>query len=144
MSELEENYISTRVDEQILWYGKRANINKLLNNISKTLIILISASIPLISGIDFPQAKEKNILLGSLGAIISILSGLGGLFKFQEKWTEYRTTSEELKHEKNLFKNLVSPYDDKEKDAFKQLVARVESMISKEHSDWKGFFEKKT
>jgi len=79
--------------------------------------------------------------LGISGAIVAILSGLVSLFKFQEKWTNYRTTSETLKHEKYMFLTKTSPYH--EQDSLSTLVYRVESIISRENSDWNSFFNKK-
>jgi hypothetical protein len=103
-------------------------------------VILFSASIPLIAGIDF-VSNYKNIILGVLGTMIALLSGLSGLLKFQEKWSEYRTTSETLKHEKMLFVTNTGPYDN-ESEPFKLLVTRIENLISKEHSAWSQYINK--
>lgn len=99
----EQEYIKARIDDQIKWYSEKASTNKLYNHWTKGLIILFSATIPLIAGLEF-CSTIKNITVGILGSLIAILSGLSGLLKFQEKWSEYRTTSETLKHEKYYFK----------------------------------------
>lgn len=99
----EQEYISKRIDNQIAWYSSRASINKRLNHWFKGSIIVFSSAIPLVAGIEM-FSQTKNILLAILGSLISIFSGVSGLLKFQEKWTEYRTTSETLKHEKFYFK----------------------------------------
>lgn len=136
----EQEYIKTRVDDQIAWYGKRASVNKMLNHWTKGLIIVFSATIPLVAGLDFCSTL-KNIILGVLGSLIAILSGLSGLLKFQEKWTEYRTTAETLKHEKILFQTLTGPYSE-ETTPFKLLVTRIENLVSKEHSAWSQYINK--
>lgn len=133
----DSEYIQTRLDHQIDWYSNKASKNKLYNNWSKGLIIFFSATIPLISGIDFAEIP-KNITLGLLGTMIAILSGLSGFLKFQEKWSEYRTTSETLKHEKMLYQTQTGPYDN-ETNPFKLLVTRVENLISKENSAWSQY-----
>lgn len=136
----EQDYIKTRIDDQITWYSNKASTNKLLNHWSKGLIIVFSATIPLVAGLDFPSLF-KNVLLGILGSLIAILSGLSGLLKFQEKWSEYRTTSETLKHEKILFQTKTGPYSEEE-EPFKILVTRIENLVSKEHSAWSQYINK--
>ena len=137
----EEEYIKERLDDQIKWYSKKATKNKLLNHWFKVLIIIFSATIPFIVGIDFIETL-KNIILGGIGVVITILSGLSGLLKFQEKWIEYRTTSETLKHEKYLFQAKAIPYSE-EKESYKLLVTRIEDMISREHSMWGQYINNK-
>jgi hypothetical protein len=51
-----------------------------------------------------------------------------------EKWIEYRTTTETLKHEKYLYFTNSLPYAND--DTFVLLVERVERLISKENSRW--------
>ena len=136
----ESDYIKNRLDDQISWYSRKASTNKAFHHWTKGLIIFFSAIIPLVAGIEF-QHLIKNIILGILGSFIAILSGLSGLLKFQEKWTEYRTTSETLKHEKILFQTRTGPYDE-ESDSFKLLVTRIENLVSKEHSAWSQYINK--
>lgn len=136
-----EDYIKDRLQDQIDWYSKKSTTNKNYNYILKTATLIISTSIPFISGISTLEDNAVRIILGILGAIVAILTGLVSLFKFQEKWTNYRTTSETLKHEKYLYLTKTFPYD--EQDAFATLVSRVESIISRENSDWNSFFSKK-
>lgn len=136
----EEDYIRERVDDQIKWYSEKATINKHFHHWTKGIIILFSAAIPFVAGIEFYNVI-KNIILGGLGSLIAILSGLSGLLKFQEKWTEYRTTSETLKHEKILFQTKTGPYCN-EKEPFKLMVTRVENLVSKEHSAWSQYINK--
>jgi hypothetical protein len=136
----ESDYIKTRIEDQIKWYSNKADINKQLNNWTKVLIIIFSCAIPFIAGLDF-NPTIKNILLGILGLLIAIFSGISGVLKFQEKWTEYRTTSETLKHEKILFQTRTGPYSEA-LDPFKELVTRIENLVSKEHSAWSQYINK--
>jgi len=136
-----EEYVVDRLQEQIDWYSKKSTTNKKYNYFLKSSILIISTSIPVISGfITLPEDKVR-LILGCLGAIVAILTGLVSLFKFQEKWTNYRTTSETLKHEKFLFLTKTPPY--KEEDSFSILVNKVESIISRENTDWNSFINKK-
>lgn len=135
----EQEYIKARIDDQIKWYSEKASTNKLYNHWTKGLIILFSATIPLIAGLEF-CSTIKNITVGILGSLIAILSGLSGLLKFQEKWSEYRTTSETLKHE-NIISNKTGPYSE-DSNPFKLLVTRTENLVSKEHSAWSQYINK--
>ncbi len=81
----EEEYLKKRLDDQIEWYSVKASTNKQLHNWSKILIIIFSASIPLIAGFEICDTY-KNFFLGLLGTLIAIISGISGLLKFQEKW----------------------------------------------------------
>lgn len=130
----EKEYIKLRIDDQIKWYSDKAKANKCLYNWTKIAIIVFSAIIPLIAGLSFVDSA-KDIILGLLGTIIAIIAGISGLLKFQEKWTEYRATSETLKHEKMLFLTKTTPYNKKD-ESFEILVTTVENLISKEHTAW--------
>lgn len=138
----EQEYIKTRIDDQINWYSDKATTNKIWNHCTKGLIIVFSALIPLIAGLDY-YPTIKNIVLGILGSLITILSGLSGFLKLQEKWTEYRTTSETLKHEKFLFQTKTGPYNT-EPEPFNLLVIRTENLVSKEHSIWSKYINKQS
>lgn len=137
---IEEQYLKERIDDQIKWYSEKADTNKNLNHITKSLIIVFSALIPFVAGLEFNNGY-KNVILGIAGVLISILSGISGLLKFQEKWTEYRTTSETLKHEKILFQTKTGPYNN-ETESFKLLVTRIENLVSMEHSAWSQYINK--
>lgn len=136
----ESEYLSNRLDDQITWYSKKASKNKYFHLWSKGLVIFLSSLIPLLAGISI-DILPKDILLGTIGFIIAVLAGLSGLLKFQEKWSEYRTTSETLKHEKMLYETQTGPYDAID-EPFKLLVTRVENLISKENSAWSQYINK--
>ena len=133
----EEDYLKTRIDDQINWYNAKAATNKKLHYSTKSLIIIISSFIPLMAGIEM-ESQFKNILLGLLGTCIAILTGLTALIKFQEKWLEYRTTSESMIQEKFLFQTLTGPYDN-QSEPFKILVNRIENILSNEHVSWSQY-----
>jgi len=139
----EEEYLKTRLDDQINWYNKKAKTNKILTQWSKSLVILFSASIPLMAGFDFLNNPSKNITLGVLGSLISIISGISGILKFQDKWTEYRNSAEILMHEKMLFQTSSSPFD-KQDQPFGFFVNRIENILSNEQNSWNKYINKDT
>ena len=137
----EQEYLKDRVDEQINWYSNKSSTNKTFHLWSKGLIIVFAALIPFASGFLKPDTSWLNYIIATLGMLTAILTGLSALLKFQEKWTEYRTTSETLKHEKFLFVTKAGPYDNEE-ESFKLFVSRIENLISKENSAWSQYINK--
>ncbi|MBI3660542.1 DUF4231 domain-containing protein [Candidatus Acetothermia bacterium] len=71
----------------------------------------------------------------TLGVLIVVLEGLQSLNQFQHNWTTYRSTCEELKHEKFLWLAKAGPYANA-RNADALLAERVESLISREHTKW--------
>lgn len=133
----EQTYIEERLESQIQWFDQKSIINKRWYRRCQ-LTQLIAASLITLSGIFIGESfLHLRYLIPFLGAVIAIISGVLGLYKFQENWIQYRTTSETLKHEKYLFLTRSEPYSGK--DSLKLLVERVEGMISKENTNWSQY-----
>ena len=96
----------------------------------RVIEISAAAAIPFLTGFIKDETDPLKIVIGLLGLIVVIITGIVTLYKFQENWIEYRTTSETLKHEKFLYITTSEPYNVEEK--FHLLVQRVENLISKE------------
>ena len=103
-------------------------------------MILSGITIPFLSGYVTTESITLKIIVGVLGLIIAAISAINGLFKFQENWITYRTTCESLKHEKYLFLAKAEPYDID--DPYPLLVKRVETLISKENTEWAKYIKK--
>ena len=103
----------------------------------KLLEIVSAVLIPFIAGM-FTITPYSAWIIGILGIVVAVAAGADSLCKFQENWIQYRTTSETLTHEKYLYLTKSAHYSDfsKEEDAFINLVKRVESLISKENTQW--------
>jgi hypothetical protein len=137
----ESTYIKERLEEQIKWYSNSSAINKRFYMSFKITEIILAAIIPFLSGIidDFPFLKY---VIGIIGILIAILGALQIINKYQEKWISYRTTSETLKHEKFLYTTQSGFYNKINENAFSDFVIRVESLISKENTDWNNMIAK--
>jgi hypothetical protein len=132
----EEEYISSRVDDQIGWYDKKSQKAQFWFKWLRGIEILSAAAIPIIAG--FAQEPfPVTLVVSLLGALIAVISSAVSLNQFQENWTEYRTTCESIKHEKFLFLTKAQPYH--EEEPFRLFVQRVESLISKENSAWSQY-----
>ncbi len=132
----EQEYIKERLDDQIQWYGRKSRWNKKCYKRFRVIEILAAATIPFLSGY-VTEVFIMKYIVGVLGVIIAIISGVIALYRFQENWTEFRTTAESLKHEKYLY--LTGAEDYANENPFGLLVERVETLISKEHTRWSEY-----
>jgi len=133
----EQDYIKSRLKNQQEWYSNASKKNKLWFYWLKSIELIGAISIP------FLVNYCENLTIGLIGVIVAIVAGLIGLFKFQEKWTKYRTTAETLKHQLYLYETKTGIYKD-ESARFEILVMNVESIISKENSEWQNYINQDT
>lgn len=132
-------YMNSRLEDQIDWYEKKATANKKWYFTLVVFDIVLSAAIPL-STLFIDLFSNVTYLVALLGTIVTVISGALSTFQFQKNWIEYRTTSETLKHEKYLFLSNVEPYKQDNKDSI--FINNVESLISKETTNWAFFIQK--
>jgi len=135
-----DEYVSSRLDHQIDWYDGKSSFNQKWFKKLQLISIVAAASIPFWVGFSTIENEFIRVLIGILGLLVAALTATLSLYKFQEHWIEYRTTCETLRHEKYLYLTNTTPYNID--DPFSLLVQRVESIISKENSDW-GIYMKK-
>ena len=135
----EDEYITDRLDDQIIWYDKKSQTNQRWFKCLRIFEIISAAIIPFLAGIG-SSIPYYSVIIGALGVIIAVSAGVSAIYKFHENWIEYRTTSETLKHEKYLFQTKCPPYH--QEDSFCRLVQRVEGLISKENSQWSRYVDK--
>ena len=133
-TELQEDiYIQDRVEDQIKWYEGKSASNKRKHHLIKFLEILLAVLMPFLSNFDAICAIEIKYVLALIGLFIAFLTGISSLYKFHDKWIEYRTTVETLKHEFFLYKAHAGIY---RQGGFEDFVERFEGHISKENSNW--------
>ncbi|MFY0644237.1 MAG: DUF4231 domain-containing protein [Bacteroidia bacterium] len=137
----QDEYIEHRVEDQIKWYNNKASTNKLLFYISRGLTIVGGAVIPFLAGMVSPCNSWPLTLIAVTGVIIAIVTGIAAIAKFQEKWIEYRTISESLKHEKFLYLTMSGQYENLDK-SFQIFVESIENYISKENSAWSNYINR--
>jgi len=119
-----------RLEDQIAWYDRKSLLNQWRFKWFKVTEIVAAAAIPFVAGFAAP-----TFIAGGLGVVIVVLEGLQSLNQFQHNWITYRSTCEELKHEKYLWMAKAGPYVTAQSpDAL--LAERIESLISREHAKW--------
>jgi hypothetical protein len=122
----------TRLQDQIAWYDAKSQACQSRFKILKICQIVTAAAIPVAAGVSAPVW-----LVGGAGALIVVLEGLQQLEQYQQNWTSYRSTCEQLKHERFLFLAEAGPYRGAA-DSHALLAERVESLVSQEHAAWVG------
>lgn len=138
----EEEYLQTRVLDQIKWYDKKSKTNKTFFLALKISEIILALFIPFISGYIHSNDSQAKIIVGLLGIFVAAIAGIVTLIKFQENWIEYRSVAESLKLEKFLFLSKAGPYKDIS-DPFPFFVERFESLISSSTKKWVNYVSKK-
>ena len=136
-----DQYIEDRLDDQIIWYDKKSQLNQKWFKCLRLLEIGFACSIPFLVGYFSSAELTLKFLVGLIGVLIAIIGSILTLYKFQENWIEYRNTCESLRHQKYLFLTGVSPYEGS--DAFQVLVENVESLISTENTKWLEYMKSK-
>lgn len=130
----EKTYLTARVDDQLKWLEGKAASNQKKYKALRTISLVASILIPLLSGYSEKFGLSVTIVVGVLGAVVAICQGLLALNKNHENWTEYRLTAEALKREKLFYATKTAPYT--APDSFNLFVENIEKMLSGENQKW--------
>ena len=130
----DQQYLTERLDDQLNWYDSKSQSNQHRYKTLRITEIVCAALIPFLSVLSYRFGWITATITGLLGISIAICTGINSLYKFHENWIQYRTTAEQLKHEKNLYLTHARPYNSTNR--FEILVLHVESLISRENSNW--------
>jgi ABC-type multidrug transport system fused ATPase/permease subunit len=135
MTEIADDPILGRLEDQIRWYGKQSQWNQRWYKVLKVVALVAAGSIPVLAA-----AAAPAVAAAALGALILAVESLQQLNQFQQNWISYRSTAESLKHEKYLYLAKAGPYQ-RAHDAHALLAVRIESLISQEHRRWQDIEE---
>jgi hypothetical protein len=123
-----------RLNDQLEWYDKKSGDNQRRYKQIKVAQLILAGSIPVFALVGDLWGRWVTAILG---ASVAILEGLQQLGQYNNLWTSYRATAEQLKHEKYLFLARSGPYKGlKEEEALMRLAERVEEQVSTEHAKW--------
>ena len=123
-------YIKNRIDPQIMWYDKKSTTYKNFFFSGNLLIIVLSALIPFLTSF---ESDNYKYIIGFMGVLITILTGILNMFGFYQKWLLYRSTSEKLKSEKYMLDLISDKLDEQEKIDY---VQKLEQIIKNENKTW--------
>jgi len=124
--------IVTRLEDQIVWYDRKSLHNQRAFKRIKVTEIVAAALIPFISATNIPHLA---LVTAGLGVLITVLEGLLHLNQYQQNWITYRSTCEQLNHEKYVYIALAGPYVNVA-DPRALLAERLEALVSQEHAKW--------
>jgi hypothetical protein len=138
----QDNPTIGRLEDQIEWYDKKSVRSQYCFKVLKVIEIVAAVLIPLSAGISaILPIPYPTIIAAVLGALIVVLESFQSLYQFQSNWISYRSTCEELKHEKFLWLAKAGHYANA-KEPDRLLAERVESIVSTEHAKWVSAQEK--
>ncbi len=128
----QKTFIESRVDDQIDWYDRKSSWNKIRYNVLSIVDTILLLSIIVVPLLTVPSVIK---IQGIIATAVLLSRGLASQFAFRDRWQEYRTTAEILKHEKFLFLTKTGDYEHfTEEDAFSEFVYKIEQLISKRNS----------
>ncbi|MDD4051864.1 MAG: DUF4231 domain-containing protein [candidate division Zixibacteria bacterium] len=125
-----DNYVKTRYEDQVAWYGERAGQNKRRYIICQTAIIVLPLAAAVLALIGESWERWAIVTLTTLATAASMIMVA---FKFADLWFNYRTVCEMLKKEIHYYTAGLGEYQ-YGADPRRLFVQRVESLISREHS----------
>ena len=137
----EDEYLQSRVLDQIKWYDKKSSRNKKWFLCLKITEIILSLCVPFLAAYIKSQDSPLKVIVGILGIAVAAIASVITLIKFQENWLEYRTVAESLKMEKFLFLSKAGPYKDSA-SPLPLFVERFESLISTSTKKWVSYISK--
>jgi Protein of unknown function (DUF4231) len=126
--------ILERLDDQIIWYGRKSASHKKYFYALKVVTLVAGAAISLLPVLLLDE-QFSRIVAAVLGAVIIVIESMQQLYQLQTNWIMYRSTCEGLKHEKYLFLADAGPYAAAQKPR-SLLAERIESLVSQEHVKW--------
>lgn len=136
-----DEYLKNRLDDQINWYDRKSQSNQKWHKRLRITEFVLAACIPFLSGYMSIHGTVQ-IVVGLIGVGIAIITASLGLYQFEQNWIEYRTTCESLKKEKYLFLTKTEPFNATDDENLALLVQRVETLVSKENTNWAQYMMK--
>jgi hypothetical protein len=129
-----ESYKVERYFSEIKYYEDRAKSNKIYYHVFQWIVIVLSASVPVLASL---LETESKIITVIVSIVLAIGTTALKTFKFQENWLNFRAVAEMLKKELFYYNANIEGYEENE-NKNRIFVERVESLISREHSLWIG------
>jgi len=93
------------------WYRTHAIRSRKAYRISETAILLITAAIPAAAAVA-PHSTITPAVLGVVGAVAVILSGLRAVFHWQDNYLRFSGAREAVEAERRLYYTGAKPYED--------------------------------
>lgn len=121
--------LPSSVAERLGWYEGQVRRQRLGSYVLETAIIIAAAAIPVATTVRAPIA-----ILGMLGGVVAVLTGLRQLLRPGENWIRLGGTLVALQREVVLWSAGRTPYDSE--DATAELTERAENLVAQETVRW--------
>lgn len=128
-----------RLEDQCNYYNSKAVSFQQHYKRIKVALILLAASIPVLSLLQAQQPELKSLILlvAMVGAAMAALEAVLMLNRYPDLWVRYRGTAESLKRERWLLLARSGEYRGlDETQALALLADRVELLLELEHREW--------
>ncbi len=141
-----DDYVTNRYKKQMEYYSKTSAKLQKKYRLFQWMLIILSALTPVLAALsavnwshdktDTTYSQLIQILLVIISSIVAILTTGLKTFQYQELWVIYRATLEQLKPEYYYYEFNVEPYGTWEGSKEALFVTRVETILSKEQTQW--------
>ena len=125
-----EEYITSRLEPQILACEKRSALFRREHNVLSILTLFLMASIPFLTLL-LDLAPSVRFAIAAVGIAASILSGILYFHNAKEQWQQYQALAQSLRSEKETYLYGAGAYQSietqQEKDAL--FVAACEAIL---------------
>jgi len=130
-----DHYLKDRYEGQMGYYKSANRKNQKKYRYFQWILIVLSAIAPVLTAL-ITKWPELQIAVVVITALVAILTTGLKTFQYQELWVNYRATYEQLKPEIHYYNFSVGPYGEAGVDKESLFVARVETILDKEHQGW--------
>jgi Protein of unknown function (DUF4231) len=110
---------------------RKSNYNQQAFKVLKGWTVLAAALVPVLAAFGVGDVRIATVIAAS----IAIVEGIQQLNQYQTNWILFRSTCEDLKHEKFLYLSSAGPYRNAE-NPVALLAERIEGLVSQEHAKW--------
>ena len=128
-------YLENRYQKQMDFYSRSSGKNQKKYRYFQWILIVLSAIAPVLTAL-ITKWADLQIVVVIVTALVAILTTGLKTFQYQELWVNYRATYEQLKPEIHYYNFSVGPYGEAGVDKESLFVARVETILDKEHQGW--------
>ena len=135
-----ETYIKERLEQYQAWYDRKAVSVKSLYLRMRACSVIGGAIVPVLINVQQPAWVFHGfdlikIVVTLISLMVVTFVSLESVFHYREQWKNYRSTEQQLGHERFLFLSRVGRYADlDDAKAFHLFVERVEDAIAAENS----------
>lgn len=126
-----DEFIKSRVDDQITWHSKKAKCYKVHYYVFAIIAMVLSIAA---ATVICPCMCISRIL----SIIVAVSIGLESICNFKDKWILYRNTAEALKSEKVKYLARKEPLEEIDEE----FIRAIEDILSQTNNEWQHIAKK--